>query len=69
MEYHKTDYRPKLTQTKDGWAAHGDGWAVHGATEEEATRKFQEAVAWHREIDERPFLFEKDSDAQSFDNQ
>jgi len=44
----------KLDRIKGGWAARGDGWAVHGATEDEAIRRYQEAVEKHREILARP---------------
>jgi hypothetical protein len=50
---------PILTEIKNGWAALGDGWAVHGRTKEEAIQKYYEAEARHREIDQRPFWYER----------
>jgi hypothetical protein len=56
-EFARTE--PILTPIKNGWAARGKGWAVHGRTKEEATQKYYEAEARHREIDQRLFLFER----------
>ena len=57
------DHPPRLTRIKNGWAAssmkRGDRWAVHGATQEEAVRKFEEALARHKEIDARPPFHER----------
>jgi hypothetical protein len=50
---------PILSEIKNGWAALGHGWAVHGRTKEEALQKYYEAEAKHREIDQRPFWFER----------
>jgi hypothetical protein len=57
IEYVKTE--PILTPIKNGWAARGLGWAVHGRSKEEAVEKYYEAEARHREIDQRPFWFER----------
>jgi hypothetical protein len=50
---------PTLTPIKNGWAAHAEGWAVHGTTQEEALQNYYEAKARHREIDQRPFWYER----------
>lgn len=50
---------PMLLQIKRGWLARGEGWAVDGPTKEEAVKRYREAERRHREIDARPFLYER----------
>jgi uncharacterized protein YuzE len=53
------DTGPTITPIKHGWAARGKGWAVHGRTPEEARQHYETADARHREIDQRPFWYER----------
>lgn len=48
---------PYLRPIKHGWAASGNGWAVHGQTQEEAVRRFHEAVREHAAIAARPYWY------------
>ena len=50
MEKQQETQEPMLTQTFNGWDAHGDGWAVHGATREEAIENYWKAVQRRQEI-------------------
>lgn len=46
--------QPVMLPIKDGWAAIGDGWAVHGVSQEEARRRFEDALQRNRTIEARP---------------
>lgn len=50
MEEQQETREPIVTQTFNGWDAHGDGWAVHGHTREEAIEKYWKAEQRRREI-------------------
>lgn len=56
---------PSLLQTKSGWLARGDGWAIHAPTREEAIRKYEEAERRHKEIDARPYFYERIKELES----
>ncbi len=51
MEERQQEKRePLVTQSFNGWDAHGNGWAVHGATKEEALENYWKAEQRRREI-------------------
>lgn len=60
---------PKLSELKSGWIARGDGWAVRAETKEEAVRLFRERQEKYREIDARPFLYERQKQQDGAEDQ
>jgi hypothetical protein len=52
---------PMLLQIKTGWLAvsQQERWAAEGKTKEEAVNRFRKAEQKHREVDSRPYVYER----------
>lgn len=66
MEEQQEIREPIVTQSYNGWDAHGSGWAVHGRTREEALENYWKAKHRRQEILELPPWYMQ-AEAQSID--
>lgn len=55
---------PIMKKVASGWMAissiPGDRWTVIGQTEEDALRRYYDRLEEHKEVDSRPFNFERE---------